>query len=89
VYDVKTIINTIADADSFTEIKAQFGGAVITGFLHLAGNPVGIIASNCKVLGGAIDIEAGEKLSQFMLLCQQFTIPLLVLCDTPGFMVGP
>jgi len=89
VYDVKTIINTIADADSFTEIKAQFGGAVITGFLHLAGNPVGIIASNCKVLGGAIDIEAGEKLSQFMLLCQQFSIPLLVLCDTPGFMVGP
>lgn len=89
VYEVKTIIETLADKDSFTEIKAQFGGAVITGLMHLNGHPVGVIASNCKVLGGAIDIDAGEKVSQFMRLCQQFTLPLLVLCDTPGFMVGP
>jgi acetyl-CoA carboxylase carboxyltransferase component len=57
--------------------------------MHLQGHPVGVIASNCKVLGGAIDVEAGEKASQFMHLCQQFSIPLVVLCDTPGFMVGP
>ena len=89
VYDVKDIINVLADTDSFTEIKAQFGAAIITGFMHLQGHPVGVIASNCKVLGGAIDIDAGEKSSQFMQLCQQFSIPLVVLCDTPGFMVGP
>ncbi|WP_339723629.1 carboxyl transferase domain-containing protein [uncultured Paraglaciecola sp.] len=89
VYDVKDIINIIADTDSFTEIKSQFGAAIITGFMHLQGHPVGVIASNCKVLGGAIDIDAGEKASQFMQLCQQFAIPLVVLCDTPGFMVGP
>jgi acetyl-CoA carboxylase carboxyltransferase component len=89
VYDVKDIIKVLADKDSFTEIRAQFGGAIITGFMHLQGHPVGVIASNCKVLGGAIDVEAGEKTSQFMLLCQQFSIPLVVLCDTPGFMVGP
>ncbi|MBL4631557.1 MAG: biotin carboxylase [Paraglaciecola sp.] len=89
VYDVKKIINLIADTDSFTEIKAQFGAAIITGFMHLQGQPVGVIASNCKVLGGAIDVEAGEKASQFMHLCQQFSIPMVVLCDTPGFMVGP
>lgn len=89
VYDVKDVINTIADTDSFTEIKSQFGGAVITGFMHLQGHPIGVIASNCKVLGGAIDVDAGEKASQFMQLCQQFSIPLAVLCDTPGFMVGP
>ncbi|WP_293750522.1 carboxyl transferase domain-containing protein [uncultured Paraglaciecola sp.] len=89
VYDVKNIIKVLADTDSFTEIKAQFGGAIITGFMHLQGHPVGVIASNCKVLGGAIDVEAGEKASQFMHLCQQFSIPLVVLCDTPGFMVGP
>jgi acetyl-CoA carboxylase carboxyltransferase component len=89
VYDVKEIINILADCDSFTEIKSQFGAAIITGFMHLQGHPVGVIASNCKVLGGAIDVNAGEKSSQFMHLCQQFSIPLIVLCDTPGFMVGP
>lgn len=89
VYDVREIINVLADTHSFTEIKAQFGAAIITGFMHLQGHPVGVIASNCKVLGGAIDVDAGEKASQFMQLCQQFAIPLVVLCDTPGFMVGP
>jgi acetyl-CoA carboxylase carboxyltransferase component len=89
VYDVKEIIDILADSHSFTEIKSQFGAAIITGFMHLQGHPVGVIASNCKVLGGAIDVDAGEKSSQFMHLCQQFSIPLIVLCDTPGFMVGP
>jgi acetyl-CoA carboxylase carboxyltransferase component len=89
VYDVKEIIHTLADTDSFTEIKALFGAAIITGFMHLQGHPVGVLASNCKVLGGAIDVDAGEKASQFMQLCQQFSIPVVVLCDTPGFMVGP
>ncbi|AGH43836.1 propionyl-CoA carboxylase [Paraglaciecola psychrophila 170] len=89
VYDVKEIIHTLADTDSFTEIKALFGASIITGFIHLQGHPVGVLASNCKVLGGAIDVEAGEKSSQFMQLCQQFSIPVVVLCDTPGFMVGP
>ena len=89
VYDVKEIINVVADTDSFTEIKSQFGAAIITGFMHLQGQTVGMIASNCKVLGGAIDVDAGEKASQFMHLCQQFSIPIVVLCDTPGFMVGP
>jgi acetyl-CoA carboxylase carboxyltransferase component len=89
VYDVKEIIHILADTDSFTEIKALFGAAIMTGFMHLQGHPVGVIASNCKVLGGAIDVDAGEKASQFMHLCQQFSIPVVVLCDTPGFMVGP
>ena len=89
VYDVKEIICVLADTDSFTEIKAQYGAAIVTGFMHLQGHPVGVLASNCKVLGGAIDVDAGEKSSQFMHLCQQFSIPLIVLCDTPGFMVGP
>lgn len=89
VYDIKEIIKVLADNDSFTEIKAQFGAAIITGFMHLQGHPIGVIASNCKMLGGAIDVDAGEKSSQFMHLCQQFSIPIVVLCDTPGFMVGP
>lgn len=89
VYEVRDIINTLADTGTFTEVKPQFGAAIVTGFMHLQGKPVGVIASNCKVLGGAIDVDAGEKASQFMRLCQQFSLPLIVLCDTPGFMVGP
>jgi acetyl-CoA carboxylase carboxyltransferase component len=88
VYDVKKVITILADTDSFTELKPQFGCAVITGFMHLQHQPVAVIASNCKVLGGAIDVHAGEKTAQFMTLCQQFSIPIVVLCDTPGFMVG-
>lgn len=89
VYDVQDIITGLADTDSFTQLKPQYGAAIITGFIHLQGRPVGVIASNCKVLGGAIDVDAGHKASQFMELCQQFSIPIVVLCDTPGFMVGP
>jgi acetyl-CoA carboxylase carboxyltransferase component len=66
VYAVKDIIRILADTDSFTEIKALFGDAVITGFMHLKGHPVSVLASNCKVLGVAIDVDAGKKNSQFM-----------------------
>lgn len=69
MYAVKEIIRILADTDSFTEIKALFGSAVITGFMHLEGHPVGVLASNCKVLDGAIVLDAGEKTSQFMHLC--------------------
>lgn len=89
VYDVRAIIKILADRDSFIELKAAFGGAIITGFIRLEGRPIGLLASDCKVLGGAIDVEAGEKASDFIQLCNSFAIPLVSLCDTPGFMVGP
>ena len=89
VYDVRAIIQTLADRDSFIELKARFGGAIITGFIRLEGRPIGLLASDCKVLGGAIDVDAGEKASDFIRLCNDFAIPLVSLCDTPGFMVGP
>jgi acetyl-CoA carboxylase carboxyltransferase component len=66
VYAVKEIIRIIADTDSFTEIKALFGAAIITDFMHLEGHPVGVLTSNCKVLDGAIDVDACKKTSQFM-----------------------
>ena len=88
-YAVREIIETLADQDSFTELRAPYGGAIVTGFARIEGKPLGILASDCTVLGGAIDVTAGEKAARFMELCDQFTIPLVVLCDTPGFMVGP
>ena len=53
------------------------------------GRAIGLIANDCKVLGGAIDAEAAEKTARFIQLCDSFSLPLLSLCDTPGFMVGP
>ena len=88
-YAIRDIISTLADSDSFVELKPGFGGAIITGFVRLEGRPVGLIASDCNVLGGAIDVDAGEKAADFLNLCNGFSIPIVSLCDTPGFMVGP
>ncbi|GAC28719.1 acyl-CoA carboxylase subunit beta [Brumicola pallidula] len=89
VYDMHKVISGIVDKDSFIEIAKQYGTAIIQGFARIEGKPIGVIASNCKVLGGAIDVDAAKKLNRFMKLCDQFAIPILSLCDTPGFMVGP
>ena len=88
-YDVLKAIDGIVDAGSFIELGAQHGKAVITGLARLKGKAVGIMASNCQTLGGAIDVAAAIKLNRFMSLCDQFSIPLVSLIDTPGFMVGP
>ncbi|MFT5543215.1 MAG: acetyl-CoA carboxylase carboxyltransferase component [Glaciecola sp.] len=89
VYDIKKVILGIIDVDSFIEIAGAYGSAIIQGFARIEGKSIGIIANNCKVLGGAIDVDAAKKLNRFMRLCNQFNIPIVSLCDTPGFMVGP
>ena len=88
-YDVLKVINAVVDNASFLQLGAQHGRAIICGFARLNGHAVGIIANNCQTLGGAIDVEAANKLNRFMKLCNQFSIPLVSLVDTPGFMVGP
>jgi acetyl-CoA carboxylase carboxyltransferase component len=77
------------DQDSLLELRAGFGVAMITALARIEGMPVGVIANDPKHLGGAIDGEAADKASDFMALCSNFGIPLVFLCDTPGFMVGP
>ena len=62
---------------------------MVTAFARIEGRPIGIIANNPKHLGGAIDSEAADKATRFMQLCDAFDIPILMLCDTPGNMVGP
>ncbi|MFQ3199684.1 MAG: acetyl-CoA carboxylase carboxyltransferase component [Zhongshania sp.] len=88
-YPVRNIINTIADTDSFIELRENDGRGIVTGFIRIEGKPFGLIANDCKVLGGAIDSDASEKTARFMQLCNAYFIPLVSLCDTPGFMVGP
>ena len=88
-YSVRSIIEQISDQDSFCELRALFGQSIVTGFSHIEGKAVGLIANDCQHLGGAIDVDSGEKAARFIGLCDQFKIPIISLCDTPGFMVGP
>ncbi|MCK1513715.1 carbamoyl-phosphate synthase large subunit [Bradyrhizobium sp. 190] len=89
VYDIRNVIDLLADEGSVLEIRRDFGVGMITAFIRIEGKPFGLIANNPKHLGGAIDAPAGDKAARFMQLCDAFDIPILSLCDTPGFMVGP
>lgn len=87
-YDVHQIIECIADRDSFFEIKPNFGRPAVTGLARLGGNVVGFIASNPMAKAGALDVAACEKITQFIVMCDSFNIPLVILVDTPGFIIG-
>ena len=89
VYDVRALITLMVDDASFLEIRSGFGKGMITGFARIEGRPVGLIANDPRFLGGAIDADGATKAARFMQLCDAFDLPLLSLCDTPGFMVGP
>jgi acetyl-CoA carboxylase carboxyltransferase component len=89
VYDVRAVINTLADIDSVLELRSEFGVGIVTAFARIEGRPVGIVANNPAHLGGAIDTPSADKMARFVQLCDAFDIPLVSLCDTPGFMVGP
>jgi len=89
VYDVRTVIHTLADIDSVLELRSEFGVGIVTAFARIEGRTVGIIANNPAHLGGAIDTPSADKMARFVQLCDAFDIPLISLCDTPGFMVGP
>ena len=89
VYDVRSVVETLADVGSVLELRGGFGTGMITALARVEGTPVGIVANDPMHLGGAIDGDAADKASDFMGLCGAFGIPLVFLCDTPGFMVGP
>ncbi len=88
-YDVRAVIEDLADCDSVLELRKQFGAGMITSLIRIEGRPFGLIANNSRHLGGAIDSPAADKASRFIKLCDAFDLPLINLCDTPGFMVGP
>ena len=89
VYDIRAVIDLIADEGSVLEIRREFGVGMVTAFIRIEGKPFGLIANNPKHLGGAIDANAGDKAARFLQLCDAFDLPIISLCDTPGFMVGP
>ncbi len=89
VYDVRSVIDTLADTGSVLEIRREFGIGMMTSLVRVEGLPLGVIANNPAHLGGAIDADASDKAARFMQLCDAFDVPILFLCDTPGIMVGP
>jgi len=88
VYDMRPLIETLVDIDTWLELRQHHGVGIITGLARIGGRPLGIAANNPQHLGGAIDGDAALKASRFMKLCDAFGLPVLFLCDTPGFMVG-
>ncbi len=89
VYDTREVLRALADHDSLLELRPSFGVGIFTALLRIEGRAIGVIANNPAHLGGAIDSDAADKASRFMQLCDAFDLPIVSLCDTPGFMVGP
>jgi acetyl-CoA carboxylase carboxyltransferase component len=88
-YFVRKAIEGIFDVDSVLELRKEFGKSLITCLARLEGRPVGVIANDPRHLGGALDADASDKAARFLQLCDAYGLPVVSLCDTPGFMVGP
>ncbi len=88
-YNVRAIIETMADSGSVLELRPHFGIGMVTSLIRIEGRPIGVIANNATHLGGAVDSPGADKGARFMQLCDAFDIPILFLVDTPGMMVGP
>jgi acetyl-CoA carboxylase carboxyltransferase component len=88
-YDVRRVIDALFDSDSVLELRRGWGDGMITALARVEGHAVGVVGNNPTHLGGAIDVDAADKAARFLQLCDAFDVPVVFLCDTPGFMVGP
>jgi acetyl-CoA carboxylase carboxyltransferase component len=89
VYEVRRVIDALFDEGSVLELRDGFGAGIVTALARIDGRPLGVIANDPTHLGGAIDADGADKAARFLQLCDAFELPVLTLCDTPGFMVGP
>jgi acetyl-CoA carboxylase carboxyltransferase component/biotin carboxyl carrier protein len=89
IYDVRHVIETLADTGSLLELRRGFGPGMVTALARIEGRTIGVVANNPTHLAGAIDTPGADKATRFMQLCDAFDLPILFLCDTPGIMVGP
>ncbi len=88
-YEVRKAVDGIVDVGSVLELRARFARGMVTALARIEGRPLGIVANNPMHLGGAITGDGADKAARFLQLCEAFRLPVLFLCDTPGFMVGP
>jgi len=87
-YDIKEVIVSIADEESFTEVHKDYAENIVVGFARIAGRSIGIVANQPAMLAGVLDINASKKGARFVRFCDAFNVPLLVLVDVPGFLPG-
>ncbi len=87
-YDMKELIHKIADEGDFYEIQRDFAGNIVTGFIRIEGQTVGVVANQPLVLAGVLDIDSSRKAARFVRFCDAFEIPILTLVDVPGFLPG-
>jgi methylmalonyl-CoA decarboxylase subunit alpha len=87
-YDVRVVIDDIADAESRFELRPGYAPNLVTALAALDGRPVGIVANQPRQLGGILDNDSADKAARFVNLCNAFGLPLVFLQDVPGFMVG-
>jgi acetyl-CoA carboxylase carboxyltransferase component len=88
VYDMRKIVAALADEGSVFEMKPRYGKTVMTALARLGGKTVGFLANNPYFKGGVLDADAADKAIGFMVTCDSFNIPLVLLVDTPGFVIG-
>ena len=87
-YDMKELVLAIADEGDFCEIQEAFARNIITGFIRIEGQTVGVVANQPMVLAGCLDIDSSRKAARFVRFCDAFNIPILTLVDVPGFLPG-
>ena len=89
LYEIRDVVAGLADTDTVLEVRAGFAPGMVTALARVDGHPLGIVANDPRHLGGAIDADGSDKAARFLQLCDGHGLPVLFLCDTPGFMVGP
>ncbi len=87
-YDIRDVTDRVVDRNSLFELQPEYGSEIVTAFARIDGRPVGIVANQPDQRAGAIFPDAAEKAAQFIWKCDAYNVPLLYLCDTPGFMAG-
>lgn len=87
-YDMREVIQKLADEGDFLELQRDFAGNILTGFIRLDGGTVGVVANQPLVLAGCLDINSSKKAARFIRFCDSFSIPILTLVDVPGFLPG-
>ncbi|HSG47733.1 MAG TPA: acyl-CoA carboxylase subunit beta [Longimicrobiales bacterium] len=87
-YDMHRVLRAVVDDGVFYEVQPDFGGNILTGFAHLGGHSVGIVANQPAVLAGVLDIDSSIKAARFVRFCDAFNVPLVVFEDVPGFLPG-
>lgn len=87
-FDMREVIEHVADEGSFFELKSRLAKEIITAFVRIEGHAIGVVANQPKHLGGVLFVDSADKAARFISLCDAFNIPLLYLADVPGFMIG-